>query len=707
MKIPRFRVLALRVVWCLAAASLACAAPGTAGEAADRAEPAQARLARLHSLEKIHDATAVEAECRALLKAELTPEERVAVYKALVGATEGDKRIAALEALPADFPEKEGLDLFVTAIRDSQAYRSLDYYKLMAARYGDKVTAEVVDRAARPLLNERRDWIGGAEEVVKAALERFPRDSRLLDILADVYRRSRRGKESLDLQRQAVQNAKTPEIKKAMYDRLAYNLRLQRMDAEALQVPYDIVREWPDHDWACQALDALALRQLRSAGIEAARKVYQWYLETYPKGKWAEQCQLSLPMLHQLDGQYDLAAAEMTRIRALVGERTQRNIDRNLKGMPSLEGQVLDKGGQPIAGATLTLARPSPFRDQGDHLIMARTKSDAQGRFVFRNLPYHTHYEFLAATRPDDPVTCLSTTFGPKDFPLELNDHKTMDIRFGRPLLRRLPDPTPPDLANDDGVARRHLRTFALRDWTGRPWPRSPLHYEVELPAGVKPSSLRLVDQRGQVVPFQLAPRDERRGVLTFFSALPASASVAYFLFGGEQDAKPPQLDSPFSVQKADGNVVEVSTGAASFRVPVGTAQPVPMAISAAPAPILAVKGPGGVWLGKGSFRGGGQVTGLAATWLEEGPLMRRLRLKYDLEGGGAYEATLTFLAGEPYVLVAEKCSGAAGEFRFSAFPGLQPNRAALCWINKLHVEEMACKSRRNLIQMHRYIMWA
>ena len=301
MKSSVHRVFALPLVWCLAAACLA-------GEPADP-------LARLRSLEKIHDAAAIETECRTLLKAALTPEQRVAVHKAIFGATERDKRIAALEALPADFPEKEGLELFVAGIRDSEAYRSLDYYKLMVARYGDKVTAEIVDRAARPLLNERRDWIGGAEEVVKAALERFPGDSRLLDILADVYRRSRRGKESLELQRQAVQNAKTPEIKKTMYERLAHNLRMQRMDAESLQIPYDIVREWPDHDWARQALDDLALHRLRNAGIEAARKVYQSYLETYPQGKWVQHCQLSLPLLYQLDGQYDRAAEEITRIR--------------------------------------------------------------------------------------------------------------------------------------------------------------------------------------------------------------------------------------------------------------------------------------------------------------------------------------------------------------------------------------------------------
>ncbi|MGD0093498.1 MAG: carboxypeptidase-like regulatory domain-containing protein, partial [Planctomycetota bacterium] len=405
MKTPAHKVLAFQAVCCFAAAAFA-------GESSDP-------LARLRSLEKIQDATTIEAECRALLNAALTPEQRAAVYKALCGATQGDKRIEVLQSLPAEFPEQEGLSLFVTGIRDSEAYRSLDYYKLMLARYGDKVTAELVDRAARPLLNERRDWIGGAEAVVTAALERFPGDSRLLDILADTYRRSRRGKESLDLQRQALANAKTPELRKAMYEGLARNLRLQRMDAEALQVSYDIIREWPDHDWARQALDSLALARLRGEGMEPARKVYQWYIETFPQGKWVEHCHLSLPLLYQLDGQYDQAAEELGRIRALVGARAQRDIDHDLKGLPSLEGQVLDPAGEQVAGATVTLARRSPIREEGDRHILARTKSDAKGRYAFRNLAYHTQYEFLAATKPDDPTTCLSTTFGPKEFPLE------------------------------------------------------------------------------------------------------------------------------------------------------------------------------------------------------------------------------------------------------------------------------------------------
>ncbi|MBM4038668.1 MAG: hypothetical protein FJ290_09150 [Planctomycetes bacterium] len=702
-------LLALCLGWCFA------------GEGADP-------LARLRSLEKIRDAAAIEAECRSLLKSPLGPDQRAAVYKALFGATTGDKRIAALKELPPDFPEKEGIELFVAGIRDSEAYRSLDYYKLMLVRYGDKVTAEVVDRAARPLLNERRDWIEGAEAVVKAALERFPGDPRLLDILADAYRRSRRGKESLDLQRQAIQNATTPELKKAMYERLARNLRLQRMDAEALQVPLDIVREWPDSDWARDALGGLALARLRSDGIEPARKVYLWYVETYPKGKWVEHCHLSLLGLYQLDGQYDAAAEEMKRIRPLVSPRAQANLDRDLAGMPSIAGQVLDERGRPVPNATVALARLSPIREE-KHLILARTKSDGEGRYAFRSLPYHVQYEFLAATKPDDPPTCLSTTFGPKTFPLELNDRKTMDIRFGRTPLKRLPDPALPEVAFDDvaasvslaegrqagrlspqGRERRCIRTFVLRDWTGRPWPRSPLHYAIELPRRVKPSSLRLVDLHGLPVPFQFMAGEGNTGTLTFFSSLPASGMAAYFLFGGDQEAKPPQFESNLSVKKAEGNTLEVSSGVASFRVPAGPPRPIPpaMHVSSAPAPIFAVKGPDGVWRGKGSLIGRGQVTRMASTWVEDGPLMRRLRLEYGFEEGGAYEATLTFLSGEPYVLVAEKCRGlSTGEFRFSVFADFQPNRAALCWINKLHVQAISCQSRRNLIQMHRYIMWA
>ncbi len=336
--------------------------------AGEEADP----LARLRSLEGIRDAAAVEAECRSLLKSPLGPDQRTAVYKALFGATTGDKRIEALKDLPGDFPEKEGIELFVAGIRDSEAYRSLDYYRLMLARYGEKVTAEVVDRAARPLLNERRDWIGGAEEVVKAALERFPGDTRLLDILADAYRRSRRGKESLGLQRQAVLNATAPELKKAMYERLARNLRLQRMDAEALQVPLDIVREWPDSDWARDALGGLALARLRGDGIEAARKVYLWYIEAYPKGKWAEHCHLSLPAVCQLDGQYDAAAEEMKRIRPLVSPRAQANLDRDLDGMPSIAGQVLDERGRPVANATVALARLSPIREDATRSASTR-----------------------------------------------------------------------------------------------------------------------------------------------------------------------------------------------------------------------------------------------------------------------------------------------------------------------------------------------
>ena len=684
----------------------------TVAAAAEAADP----LERLRSLEKIRDAAAIEAECRGLLKAGLSAEQRVHVYTALFSATEGDKRIEVLKSLPADFPEKEGVELFIAGMRDSAAYRSLDYYTLMLGRYGGKVTVDMVDRGARPLLNERRDWESGAEAIVDAALKRFPGEPKLLDILADAYCRTRRRTESLVLQRKAIENARTPELKRAMYGRLARNLHIQGKEDEVLQVSYDIIREWPDHDWAREALGGLALRSLRADGPERAAKVYQWYIATYPEGKWAEHCLLSMPGLYQLDGQYDRAVEEMQRIRPLLGERQQALMDRDQKAMPSVEGRVLDERGKPIAGAAVALARRSPLREEDGYLIVAKTRSDDQGRYEFRNLVSHTTYEFVAATKPDDPVTGLSTTYGPKGFVLEANDHKAFGVPFGRAPLKRLPDPAPPAPAFDDGVPRRHLRTFVIRDWTERPWPRSPVHYAVELPWRVKPSSLRVVDADGQPVPFQftetgaqgwLWPR--RKGVLTFFTALAAKGTVAFFLFGTTAATEPPKLGPALSVAPTERNVAEVSTGVASFRVPVGPPRELPpaMHISAAPAPILAVKGPDGLWRGKGSFQGRGQVTRIAATWLEEGPLVRRLRIQYDLDDGGSYEATLTFLAGEPYVLVHEKCSRLSGAFRFSVAPNFEPNRVALCWINKVHVEAIAREKRQRLIQMPRYVMWA
>jgi tetratricopeptide (TPR) repeat protein len=668
----------------------------------------QEPLARLRSLQKINDAAAIEAECRALLKTPLAPDQVVAVHTALVRAVTGDARLEALKALPKDFPEKEGLELHVFGVADSAACRSLDYYKAMVERYGEKVTAEVVDKAARPLLNPRRDWLEGAEAVVAEALKRFPGDSRLLDILADVCLRTRRQKESVEFLRQAIASARTPEIKKEMYGRLARNLAMQGKDEEARQASREIIREWPDSDWARETLDALALAYLRAEGPERGAKVYQSYVETYTHGKWLVHCLTSTPGLYQLDGQYDRAVEETKRFLPLVNERLRAETERNLKAMPSVEGQVLDEKGRPVANATVTLARRSPIRDE-DHLIVSRTKADAAGRYAFRNLAWHTAYEFLAATKPDDPPTGLSTVFGPTRFDLELNQHKVFDIRFGRTPLRRLPDPPAPKPEFDDGVPRRPIRTFVLREWTERPWPLSPLHYAVELPRGIRPSSLRLVTLCGQPVPFQYAPRDGRRGTLTFFAQLPAMSSLACFLFGAKEETRRPEFALGLTVQSAGAGVLEVSTGPASFRVPAGLPRAVPpaMHVSSAPPPVLAVKGPDGVWRGRGTFVGRGQVASMRSAWVEEGPLLRRLRLDYGLEGGGSYEATLSFYSGMPYVIVSEKCSGLPVEFRFSAYEGFEPNRVALGWINKLQAQAIACREKKRLIEMPRYVMWA
>ena len=666
-------------------------------------------LGRLKALQQISDWPAVEKECRELLKGQLAPDQRLAVHKALFQATKGDARLAVLQSLPADFPEKEGVKLFVEAIRDSEAYRSLDVYKALLTRYPNQVTADLVDSAARPLLNPRRDWLGGAEEVAKAALEKFLGNSKLLDILAEVYLRTLREKESLELQRQAVANATTPELKKQMYDRLARNLELQGRTDEALKVPYDIVREWPDLDLAREAMDGLALRLLRSQGLAKGLEVYDWYLQTYPKGKWGEHCRLQKPFLHQLDGQYDRAAEEMRKVLPLMDERRRRETERELDRLPSVDGCVLDRAGRPIAGATVSLARRSPVRGE-DHLILSRAKTDAAGRYEFRNLPFHVTYEFLAATKPDHPVTGLSTTFGPEDFPLELGEHKSFEIRFGRERLLRLPDPPPPKPPFEDGVARRLLRTFLLREWTGLPWARGPLNYAVELPRGVTASSLRLVDFAGRPVPFQFTPRDRRSGTLTLFTDLPAMTSVAFFLFGAKEETKPPQVESSFRIQRAGTLEQEAYTGTAAFRVPAVRQDTFPQSrhITAVPPPISAVRGPDGVWRGKGAFVARGRVQSMATEWLNTGPLWRQLRVRYNLEGGAWYEATLSFLSGQPYVVVTERCRGLSeGGFRFSAYPGLQPDFAALCVINKLQARALACTGLQRLIEIPRYVVWS
>ncbi len=374
------RALLLGLVVCVfAAASLG----------GDGADP----LARLRSLQKINDAAAIEAECRALLKSPLAPEQAVAVHTALVRAVTGDARIEALKALPKDFPEKEGLELCIFGIADSAAYRSLDLYKLMAERYGDKVTVEVVCKAARPLLNPRRDWLVGAEAVANEALKRFPGDSRLLDILAEVCLRTRRQKESVELLRQAIANAKTPEVKKEMHERLARNLAMQGHDEAARQARREIVREWPDSDWAKQTLDALALAYLRAEGPERGAKVYAWYVETWPKGKWVEHCHASTPGLYALDGQYDRAAEETRRSLPLLSERLRGLTERDLKAMPSVQGQVLDAKGRPVAGATVTLARQSRVEISTDpllnqqKLVMTRRAGDGHLNLIYWTEP--------------------------------------------------------------------------------------------------------------------------------------------------------------------------------------------------------------------------------------------------------------------------------------------------------------------------------
>jgi len=666
------------------------------------------RLARLESLERIQDWPAVERECRTLLATPLAADERIAVYKALVAATQGDARIEVLKTLPADFPDEEGVKLLVRAIRESEAYRSLDYYNLLAKRYPARLTADLVDEAARPLLNARRDWVGGAEEVVTAALTRFPNNPKLLDILAEVMRRTLRETQSLEVQRQAIANAATPELKKQMYDRLVRNLRLQKMVDEARQTQREIIRLWPDHEWARDTMDELALDCLRTQGTHEAIKVYARYAESFPKGTWTQRCYTQMPLMHQLAGQYDEAATTMQRILTQVDEKTRAGIRRQIDKLASVEGTVVDRAGRPIPEATVTLARPSPVRGE-TLLILAKTKADAAGRYAFRHLPSRTRYEFLAATRPDVPTTCLSTTFGPRDFSLGEGDRQVLEIREGRDPLRKLADPSPPTVTFADQMPRRLLRIFVLREWTGKAWPRAPLSYAVELPAGIKSSSLRFANSAGEMVPFQYTPGGKDGGELTFFAELPSMGTAAFFLFGGEREAPAADAASAFQVQNVAEDRQEVSTGPAAFRVPAVASKKfsLPVGARTLAAPVTAARGPDGVWRGRGHFVGNVQAEGLDAAWLETGPLRRRLRVRYAFAGGRAYEAVLTFFSGEPYVLVSEQCRSLPLSFHFSVYSGFEPDRVGLAAINRLQVQSVTSAKACRLLEMPRYVNWA
>lgn len=197
-------------------------------------------------------------------------------------------------------------------------------------------------------------------------------------------------------------------------------------------------------------------------------------------------------------------------------------------------------------------------------------------------------------------------------------------------------------------------------------FPEEQISFPLELPAKVRPDSLRLLDlstNDARLVPFQLSKDAKGKTIVCFRSDLPQGGKRLFRLVSGypATGVAATALQSP-SLEAAKG-APEAMLGNSllTVKVPAGHidfagGKP----LSQVPAPVLGLARRGQAPVITGSFSApeGIAVTSMDAKVLESGPLFVTYQVAYQVTGGKSYTATLELRANEGYVRISESLSG-------------------------------------------------
>jgi hypothetical protein len=196
-------------------------------------------------------------------------------------------------------------------------------------------------------------------------------------------------------------------------------------------------------------------------------------------------------------------------------------------------------------------------------------------------------------------------------------------------------------------------------------FPRQLLH--IPLPASPTPDThLLLLDSRDPDTALPLQRTGDR---LAFFDSLPGRSEHALALYQAQEASMPAAAPAPAGmIAHGPATDVVIDTGVARFRLPGAQAS------DDAP-PLLAVQGADGVWRGQGRLilPESQSVRARTTEILEDGPLLARLRVAYQLSGGAEISFTFTAHRAEAYLLVHESSTeldGARFEFSLREFGG-------------------------------------
>jgi hypothetical protein len=221
---------------------------------------------------------------------------------------------------------------------------------------------------------------------------------------------------------------------------------------------------------------------------------------------------------------------------------------------------------------------------------------------------------------------------------------------------------------------------FVLRDLIDHPefaWPRTLLSYAVRWEApSVRARDLRLVDENGRAVPFQLSQSTKSGAFLAnatvcFFAEL-NPGTTHRFTLSTQTDLAVAQPTAPVSVTKTDDEII-LDSGPLRVRLPAKLPDE-----GDAPGPITHFDRGSG-WMGTSTISG--PVERIESRVLESGPLFVDCEVAYSFSAGARYAAVVRALAGCDFVELSETMSDGLDASWDLAWTGLFPtHRFSSAW---------------------------
>ncbi|MCX7935772.1 MAG: hypothetical protein N3A66_11005, partial [Planctomycetota bacterium] len=206
-------------------------------------------------------------------------------------------------------------------------------------------------------------------------------------------------------------------------------------------------------------------------------------------------------------------------------------------------------------------------------------------------------------------------------------------------------------LAADAAFAAEPL-TISLKDWTGRGFPPDLVNYTIEMPKD-SGKNLRVLDAAGKMVPVQVMPAKDGTATLAFVAEIAPGGTSTYTLRNNGQGPAAPAAVSA----TRDGEVLVLANQSLAIKTPAPQEKSFepPIAADSLPAPLLAFRGPDGIWKGEGKILHKRPVKKFAVAQGADGPVFVEIRYRLDYAEGGYYQATIRVIDRLPFALVREE----------------------------------------------------